>query len=105
MIITKSTPVTTLEIFYPRYKDKTHDHKDWVALLAQYKVAQASDVIRVVFTKAQHLKGYEGYIRRSEAMKCPLDTNGKIPCYAVSMDKLERNEVPEIWATIEKLGW
>ena len=105
MIITKSTPVTTIEIFYPRYHDKTHDRKEWVALLAQYKVLQASDVIRVVFTKARHLKGYEGYIRRSEAMKCPLDTNGKIPCYAVSMDKLERNETPEILETIKEIGW
>lgn len=105
MIITKSTPVTTIELWYPLYRTKTHDHKDWVALLAQYKVAQASNVIRIVFTKANHLKGYEGYIKRSDVMSCPLDTNGKIPCYAVSMDKLERNETSEILETIKEIGW
>ena len=105
MIITKATPVTTIDLWFPRYYDKSRDNKEWVALPAVYRVEDASNVIRIVFSRAKHLKGYEGYMRRSDMMKYPIGSNGKLPCYVVPMDKLERNETPEILETIESLGW
>lgn len=90
MIITKNTPTTTLDIWSPRYKDK-HEKPLAVpvALLAQYKVDGSAPHILVDFTKAKHLKGQRFYISRRDAQSCALDSNTKIPCYAVPMDKFE----------------
>lgn len=105
MIIRNGARITTLDIWYPRYKDKTADNKEWIVLLADYKVRNAFSVIKVIFTRAKHLKGFEGYIKRSEVLKYPLQSNGTIKCYTVPFNKLERNEVPEIVAAIKSFGW
>ncbi len=56
-------------------------------LLAKYKVGNDN---LIVFTKAKHLAGMEFRISGEEVRKCPLETNGKVPCYAVPLDSLER---------------
>lgn len=73
---------TTIEVWEPRYKDMK-------VLLAKYKVQSAQPLIRVVFTKAKHLKEFEGYISQVAAMNCPLESNSKIDCYAVPFNLLE----------------
>lgn len=69
-----------IEIWQPRYKDNT-------VLIAKYKVHTGMNRIR--FTKAKHIAGMEFQIHSMEIRKCPVDTNGSIPCYAVPFDKLE----------------
>lgn len=69
-----------IEIWQPRYKDKT-------VLIAQYKVPD--DDIEITFTKAKYLEGMVFTINgRFIKDNCPLETNGKIPCYAVPFDSL-----------------
>ena len=91
MIIQKPWTLTKLQIWFPKYSS-AYTTGERVALLAVYKVEQASPVIIVEFTKADHLKGQRFCIKREDAMKCPVDSNGKIACYAVPMSKLERWE-------------
>jgi hypothetical protein len=89
MTIHKPHLCTKLDIWAPRYSDAYTDTDERVALLAQYKVANASPVIIVNFTKAKHLEGQRFCIKKEDVMRCKLDTNGKIPCYAVPMSKFE----------------
>ncbi len=76
------TPINNIEIWQPRFKDK-------VVLIAKYKVGTHN---RITFTRAKHLDGMQFYIAGPDVAQYPLDTNGKIPCYAVPMDKLMRLE-------------
>lgn len=92
MIIHKPHMVTRLNIWTPRYSDAHTDTDEQVALLAQYKVLHASPVFIVEFTKAKHLAGQRFAINREKAMTYPLDSNGKIPCYAVPMSAFEHWE-------------
>lgn len=89
MTINKPHLCTRLPIWAPRYSSVYTDTEERVALLAQYKVAQASPVIIIEFTKAKHLAGQRFCITREVAMRYPLDSNGKIPCYAVPMSAFE----------------
>lgn len=89
MIINKPHLCTRLDIWAPRYSDAYTATDERVALLAQYKVAQSSPVIIVDFTKAKHLKGQRFCITKEDVLRCPIDTNGKIPCYAVRMSQFE----------------
>lgn len=89
MTINKPHLLTHLPIWAPRYSSAYTDTDERVALLAQYKVVQASPVIIVEFTKAKHLAGQRFCIRKEDVLRCPLDSNGKIPCYAVPMSKFE----------------
>lgn len=89
MIINKPHLCTKLDIWTPRYSDAYTDTAERVALLAQYKVAQSSPVIIVNFTKAKHLAGQRFCITREAAIRYPLDSNGKIPCYAIPMSAFE----------------
>lgn len=69
-----------IEIWRPRYHDN-------VALIAKRKVRAGWNYIR--FTKDPKLKAT--YRITGEAVrKCPLETNGRIPCYAVPMEALEQ---------------
>ncbi|MBM3210577.1 hypothetical protein FJZ33_00035 [Candidatus Poribacteria bacterium] len=70
-----------IEIWAPRYRDK-------VVLIAKYRVCSGWN--EIVFTKAKHLAGMKFHIQSSEIVKCLLDTNGSVPCYAVPFDKLIR---------------
>lgn len=89
MIINKPHFCTKLDIWAPRYSDAHTNLDERVALLAQYKVAQSSPVIIVNFTKAKHLAGQRFCIKKEDVLRCPVDSNGKIPCYAVPMSKFE----------------
>lgn len=79
MILDRLTPVNKIEIWQPRYKDR-------VALIAKFKVGTHNEVI---FTKAKHMMDNSWYVSGSTVIKHPLETNGKIPCYAVPIDELE----------------
>lgn len=87
---------TIMDIWMPRYHD-LYDNGERIALLACYKVDQAAPWIQINFTKAKHLQGQRYCISCEEARKCPVDSNGKIPCYAVAMSKLQ------YWETEEEL--
>ena len=65
-------------IFQPRW----HDRK---VLIAKYKVQAQNEII---FTKAKNLAGKSYYLSGEEIIKYPLETNGKIFCYAVPLDKV-----------------
>jgi hypothetical protein len=97
MIISKPHFCTKLDIWFPRYSDAYTDTNERVALLAQYKIAQSSPVIIVTFTKAKHLAGQRFCVRKSDVLRCPIDSNGKIPCYAVPMSMFES------WETAQEL--
>lgn len=89
MIISKPRLCTKLEIWAPRYSDAYTATDERVALIAQYKVGQSSPVAIIIFTKAKHLASQRFCIKRDDIVKYPLDTNGKIPCYAVPMSAFE----------------
>lgn len=92
MIINQPHLTTKLEIWAPRYSDAYTDTSEKVALLAQYKVQQATPVLIVEFTKAKHLLGQRYAITRQKAMTFPVDSNGTIACYAVPMSAFENWE-------------
>ena len=69
-----------IKIWQPRYKDN-------VCLIATYNVMPGDNI--VYFTNAKHLLGKEYYITGKDITSCPLDSNGKVPCYAVPMSKLQ----------------
>lgn len=82
MIIAKPWFCTKLKIFHPRYHDN-------VVLIAQYKMLHASPVVIIEFVRSKSLKGQRFCATRETILHCPLESNGKIACYAVPMDKLE----------------
>jgi hypothetical protein len=88
MIIKNPHLLTNLDIWTPRYSD-AYTTGDRVALLAKYKVDHASPTILITFTKAKHLAGQRFAIARQKAQSFPLDTNGRITCYAIPMSALE----------------
>lgn len=67
-----------IEIWQPRWKDRR-------VLIAKYKVANDN---KIVFTKARSLDR-EYYMSGEKIRSYPLESNGKIPCYAVPLDELE----------------
>jgi hypothetical protein len=96
--------LTHLDIWAPRYSDKYKEGGEWVALLACYKVDQASPWIIIEFTKAKHLIGQRYCIPRKLAQDCPIDSNSKIRCYAVPLKKMEHwDTVEETKAIVEEL--
>jgi hypothetical protein len=78
MMLNKMTSCNTIEVWSPRW----HDRK---VLIAKFRVGTHN---LIKFTKAPSLEG-EYYISGENVRKFPLDTNGKIPCYAVSLEELE----------------
>jgi hypothetical protein len=89
MIINKPHLCTKLEIWAPRYSSAYTDTNERVVLLAQYKMYHASPVVIVKFTRAKHLDGQRFCVKKEDVLRCPLDTNGKIACYAVPMSMFE----------------
>lgn len=79
MLLSKMTPCNQISIWQPRYSDRT-------VLIAKYKVGRHN---QIVFTKAKHLMDKDWYLSGETIQSSPVDTNGKIPCYAVSVDELE----------------
>lgn len=72
-----------IAIWQPRYKDNA-------VLIATYKVTNGDN--EIVFTKAKHLLGMKFKCNSDVIRNCPIESNGKINCFAVPMDKLERIE-------------
>lgn len=106
MIFKDPKALTRLEIWSPRYKDKHGDLAEPVVLLAKYKVDASSPWIIIEFTKAKHLKGQRYCVRRLVAQACKLDSNTKIPCYAVPLSRLETwDTVEDIKNTVEGFNW
>lgn len=81
MILSKDTSCQVLEIWSPKWKDRT-------VLLAKFKVG-THNIVK--FLKAKSMPG-EYYVSGEEARKHPIVNNGKLDCYAVPMDKLEKLE-------------
>lgn len=78
MVISKLKVLNKIEIWSPRYKDRT-------VLIAVYKLRGENEI---VFTKAPHLAGMSFYLDAKTAQASPVTTNGRIPCYQVDFDKL-----------------
>jgi len=76
--ISRLTPCNRIEIWQPRYKDNK-------VLIAKFKVGMNNEI---VFTKAKHLMNNTYYLSGEDIRSSDTDTNGKIPVYAVPMDKL-----------------
>jgi hypothetical protein len=72
-----------ITIWNPRW----HDRK---VLIAKYRVMNGPNVIR--FTKAKSLKDKDYTMPGEQIRTYPLETNGKIPCYAVPLDELQEIE-------------
>lgn len=78
MMVGRMTPVQVISIWQPRWKDRK-------VLIAKWKVGQHN---KITFSKTKSMPG-EYYLPGSLVTKCPLESNGKIQCYAVPMDELE----------------
>lgn len=76
--LSRMTPANKIEIWQPRWKDR-------VVLIAKHKVGLHNDI---VFTKAKSLPNHY-YLSGEDIRQSPTDTNGKLVCYAVPMDKLK----------------
>ena len=94
MTISKPHLCTKISIWSPRYKDKHGELDEPVVLLARYKVHHASSIMLVEFTKAKHLIGQKFAITRDKVQRYPIDTNGKIQCYAVPLSAFEGWDTP-----------
>lgn len=81
----REKPHARISIWEPRWKDN-------VCLIAKYKVP--NEKFEIVFTKTASLSKYV-YEADGTWIKnnCTLDTNGKIPCYAVPMEALENKRI------------
>ena len=77
MKLPKSTSVRNISIWMPRWHDRT-------VLIAKFKVGEHNIIS---FTKAPTYKG-KFYLSGKTIQKYPIETNGTIPCYAVSLDEL-----------------
>ena len=69
-----------IKIWNPRW----HDRK---VLIAKYKVKDGLN--KIIFTKARTLTDKIFTIEGQQIRQCPLETNGKIPCYAVPLEDLK----------------
>lgn len=78
MMVGRMTPVQVIDIWQPRWKDRK-------VLIAKWKVGQHN---KITFSKTKSMPG-EYYLPGETVRKCPLESNGKIQCYAVPMDELE----------------
>jgi len=78
MILSRTTACNVLDIWAPRWKDRT-------VMLAKYKIG-THNVVK--FSKAKNLTG-EYYISGEKVRKFPVEDNGKLACYCVPIDELE----------------
>ena len=83
MLLDKRTQFHYFEILAPLYRDKT-------VLLACHKIGQHN---KVVFTEAPSMGDQPYYIDGKTAKKCKKDSNGRLNCYAVSLDLLQPLEL------------
>lgn len=76
-----NTPAQLIEIKQPRWHDRT-------ILIAKYKVG-TNNIIDMVGIKEGNAYSGKFYLSGATITKYPLDTNGKIECYAVPLDELQ----------------
>ena len=67
-----------IPIWYPRYHDG-------VVLVGKKHVKNG--INKIVFTKAKHLMGKIFELTGEFIRNCPLDSNGKIACYAIPLEE------------------
>lgn len=84
-----------IEIWQPKYKTNS-------VLIAKYKTTDEPIYIR--FTKAPHLKDMLFVVDGKYVKKCPIVNNGKISCYDVPMDALQRVNNENITKEIERIS-
>lgn len=101
MILSKTTPRTLLEVWFPKYSTK-HTTNEYVVLLAKYKVDSARPHLVIKFTKAKHLKGKQFYISKEKAQRYQVESNGSIPCYAVLFSGLQALDNDEVRKEIKR---
>lgn len=77
MLLPRLTPAQTIEIWSPRYNDRT-------VMIAAYKVGTHNII---TFTKAKSMPG-QYYLSGETIRKYPQETNGKLMCHAVPLDEL-----------------
>lgn len=77
MKLPKFTPAQVIDIWQPRWHDR-------VVLIAKYKVGTHN---LIKFTKTPSMTD-EYYLDGKTITKYPLETNGKVKCYAVPLDEL-----------------
>jgi hypothetical protein len=78
MKLNRLTPCQRIEIWQPRWKDRT-------VMIATYKVGTHNEIC---FTKTKSLPD-SYYISGAEIRNYPIESNGKVQCYCVPLDKLE----------------
>lgn len=88
--------ITKLDVWNPKYNSKslTQEYDEAVALLHKRKVDFASPVIIVNF-KAKHLEGQRFAIKKEEAQRHAVGTNGKAPMYEIPMSHFESWETSQ----------
>lgn len=78
MILARTTSCNLIEIWQPRWKDRT-------VLIAKYKVGTHNEI---VFKKAPTFPD-RYYLSGETIRNYPLSSNGKLMCYQVPVDELE----------------
>jgi len=81
----KHTPMSFIEIWQPRYRDKT-------VLIAVRKVGTHN---KIVFTKAPSMGTEPYYASGALIKKGKKESNGSIDCYVVKLDDLTPLELSE----------
>lgn len=105
LIINKPHLCTQLAVWRPKYSSQyTDEYGEPVALVHKTKVDFASPVIIVTFPKADHLKGQRFAIKKADAQKHKIGSNGAAPMYEIPMSHFESYETAqEIRETVEML--
>lgn len=86
MRLSKFTPLTTFDIWQPRWHDKT-------VLLSVGKVRAAkTKYLRIIFSKTPSMDG-DWVIDTTQVKKHKKETNGTIQCYVVPLSELLPLEV------------
>lgn len=83
MKLDRLTPFHYFEIWEPVYSKKA-------VLLACHKVGTHN---KVVFTKAPSMGEEPYYVSGKDVRKCKKESNGRINCYIVPLDKLQPLEL------------
>lgn len=84
MILSKKIPCQLIDIWQPRWKDRK-------VLIASHKVGVHN---KIIFSKTKSLPG-EYYISGLDIRQYPGQSNGKIMCYCVPLDALQKLEYRE----------
>jgi hypothetical protein len=95
MIIQKIHLITKLQVWTPKYNDKslTRPYGEPVALVHKNKLDfAASSVIIVEFPRAKHLQGQRFAIRKQDAQRHAVGSNGKAPMYEIPLSHFEPYE-------------